>query len=485
MFNRISRIFSLSFLFSFVFLFYAEAKIDERLVIKYDDAGFPISIHVPEDLHNPDLYSFSDIATLSEITVDANNPNFASKDGVLYSKDMKIMYRYPLAKTDTEFVIPDSVEEIRSGFYSPYLEKLILGENVNTLCNQLCYNNYPSKFMQYIVDDKNLNYTAVGGVLYSKDMKTLISYPSGKIKRKFTVPFGVETIKSWAFQCSNLVEVNLPETLKTIENSSFNFSYFLEELLLPDGLINFDGSFQRCSNLRKLTIPKTVEDAGYLYSDYIANIVFLSEHLPQGDYCSAKIYHQTNLKHDDYCLCNIDKIDTWAEKEFRFANVLKLITERTSYGYKSVITRSEFAELVVNMVEKFLGRELKQQENSFEDTYNIAAEKAYTAGIVDGVGNNCFSPGQLVTREQIAAMLCRAITYIETETGKDIIQLSETIPDVYADKADVSDWAVSSVATLNAADIMKGTSDNTLSPKNNTTVQEAILLVYRIYTLCV
>ena len=53
----------------------------------------------------------------------------------------------------------------------------------------------------------------------------------------------------------------------------------------------------------------------------------------------------------------------------------------------------------------------------------------------------------------------------------------------FSDKNDVSDWAAESVAVLAENGIMKGTSDTTLSPLSNTTIQEAILLDLRIYKL--
>ena len=55
--------------------------------------------------------AFSDCTMLEEIVVDEMNPNYCSKDGVLYSKDMTRLIACPGAKKSIE--IPDSVTMIQ------------------------------------------------------------------------------------------------------------------------------------------------------------------------------------------------------------------------------------------------------------------------------------------------------------------------------------------------------------------------------------
>lgn len=53
-----------------------------------------------------------DCEALTGVHVDAGNTVYASKDGVLYNKDMTKLFFYPMGKADETFVIPDSVTEI-------------------------------------------------------------------------------------------------------------------------------------------------------------------------------------------------------------------------------------------------------------------------------------------------------------------------------------------------------------------------------------
>ena len=50
--------------------------------------------------------------SFSEFNVYSTNPKFTAKDGVLYSKDLKILLAYPIAKEGNNFDIPSYVKEI-------------------------------------------------------------------------------------------------------------------------------------------------------------------------------------------------------------------------------------------------------------------------------------------------------------------------------------------------------------------------------------
>ena len=51
-------------------------------------------------------------AKLTSITVDEGNPNFASVEGIMYTKDMTTLLTYPARKDITSFKIPDSVTKV-------------------------------------------------------------------------------------------------------------------------------------------------------------------------------------------------------------------------------------------------------------------------------------------------------------------------------------------------------------------------------------
>lgn len=125
------------------------------------------------------------------------------------------------------------------------------------------------------VSEENENYCSVDGVLFTKDMKTLVAYPnankavysgSGALeqKAKYQVPDGVEVISKCAFyKCYGLEEVTLPDTIKAIDERAFHKCENMKKINFPEGLktIGFD-AFIGCLGLEEVTLPSTIEEIG-------------------------------------------------------------------------------------------------------------------------------------------------------------------------------------------------------------------------------
>ena len=193
---------------------------------------------------------------------------------------------------------------------------------------------------------------------------------------------------------SPLLSVKLPDTLKRIGAGAFYGCNNLTEITLPEGLeVIEDSAFSGCEALKELIIPNTVTGIGYDISDGTA----VPEPHPEP---------------------NIDTPTGWVKGEVEQATALGLVTERTSAGYRSSITRLQMAELMTNMIEKITSTEIiPADSNTFSDTDDIAARKAYAAGIAHGRGEeSIFAPTAEATGEELAVMLCRAATYIEGHT---------------------------------------------------------------------
>ncbi len=177
----------------------------------------------------------------------------------------------------------------------------------------------------------------------------------------------------------------------------------------------------------------------------------------------------------------IEPASSWAQEGIDTAKEEGLLTPGTSLFFKNDITRYDFAGLVVNMVEKVLGKELEPSGKVFTDTEDIAILKAYKAGIVSGTSKTTFSPDDLITREQIATMLYNSIVCIEKNKGKEYTTKKADISGSYSDKNKVSSWAKTGMAVLVNNGIMSGTSTTTLSPQSNATIEQSIILIYKLY----
>ena len=173
----------------------------------------------------------------------------------------------------------------------------------------------------------------------------------------------------------------------------------------------------------------------------------------------------------------------WAKIEVEAALDAGIVPQLTgSPAYQDVVTREQFAELAIQMVETALGRDLPADPaGTFSDCTNPAVLKASRAGIVTGVGNGRFDPTTPTNREQIATMIYRSIACLERENKTDYVEKFEDLS-LYTDVGQISSWAVQSMGILAHNRIMLGTSDTLISPKASCTVEQAILLLYRVYS---
>lgn len=179
-----------------------------------------------------------------------------------------------------------------------------------------------------------------------------------------------------------------------------------------------------------------------------------------------------------------EAVSSWAKAEIDAARAAGLITEHTGEYITRATTRFQFAELIVNLTEKVTGETITPAPiGTFTDCDELAVRKAYAAGIVNGMTADTFAPDATTNREQIATMIYRAICYIEEKAGPAIVPNSADLTG-FTDKDTVSSWALEGVGRLAANNIMRGDSATTLSPKKSCTVEQSILLIYRVFTAC-
>lgn len=170
------------------------------------------SVTLPASLTTLEASSFFLCDALSAIAVAPGSQTFASQEGVLFSKDMTTMILYPPAKSSTAYVIPDSVTTLQDGIDSDALTTVTLGASLTDLGGGIS----GSRLSTIIVSSGNTAYTVQNGVLFSKDMTTLICYPRGKTGDTYTVPDTVTALADHALYYTPLKTVILPAGLDSI-----------------------------------------------------------------------------------------------------------------------------------------------------------------------------------------------------------------------------------------------------------------------------
>ncbi len=177
-----------------------------------------------------------------------------------------------------------------------------------------------------------------------------------------------------------------------------------------------------------------------------------------------------------------DVPSTWAQAEIDEARAKGRVNAEADRNYKSYIGRRLFCALVVNLVETVLGQPVAVTiTNPFEDTNEIDVIKAYQLGIVKGVSATRFAPDEFITREQIAVMMMRGARKLDELKGSTYASAPDAAALTFADQSDISYWALEDVQIANSLGIMKGVGENRINPKGNTTIEQSILLINRLY----
>ena len=141
------------------------------------------------------------------------------------------------------------------------------------------------------------------------------------------------------------------------------------------------------------------------------------------------------------------------------------------------ITRAEFATMLV----KALGLNATGTTGQFKDVtisswcYNSVNDVVY-ADLACGMGDHLFSPNALVTREQMAVMIAKAL-------GSKAPAVNGTELDAFSDRSMVSSWAVTSMEEAAKAGIVSGMTPTTLAPLDNATRAEAAEMIYKLLNI--
>ena len=185
-----------------------------------------------------------------------------------------------------KIVIEDGVKNVGSGAFKDFknLTEVQLGntvEKIGTYAFRLCTAlseihisasvaeiqgdafNGCSAMETITVGQGNESYTALDGVLFTKDMKTLIYYPAQRSGASYTVPAGVTAIASVSFcDAAGLEEISMPSSLKSIGAYAFEGCGFYE-VDLPEGLETMEEFvFNRCMHLEEVSIPASLTKLG-------------------------------------------------------------------------------------------------------------------------------------------------------------------------------------------------------------------------------
>jgi len=249
----------------------------------------------------------------SAITVNDSNPNYKSQNGILFSKDMKLLIQATIGNTANGYVIPNTVETVGdyafsecSGFTGALRipdSVVSIGNNAFSGCSGFTGKNYNYESSVLIIPP---NVVSIGNNAFSgcsgftgdlvimegvKSIGEAAFMNCTGFAGTLTLPSTLESIGSSAFyHCEKLSgELKIPGSIKTIEKQTFESckgftsltigygitdinemafiqcSGFTGDLTIPGSVVNIKGSaFRYCSDFDgTLAIPSSANISGY------------------------------------------------------------------------------------------------------------------------------------------------------------------------------------------------------------------------------
>ena len=194
----------------------------------YEDAFYDCSlitsVTIPDSVVSVDSSTFYNCKSLQSINVSSDNDIYKSVDGLLLSKDGKVLIACPRGRK--RVVIPDSVTSI--------------GDNAFYACDSLTSVTIPDSV------------TSIGYWAFAFSSLTSV-----------TMPDSVTSIGDWAFANSSLTSVTIPDSVTSIGEGAFAFSS-LTSVTIPDSVTNIgDFVFFWCESLTSVVVPKNIASNGH------------------------------------------------------------------------------------------------------------------------------------------------------------------------------------------------------------------------------
>lgn len=263
------------------------------------------AITIPSTVTNIGGGIFADCKKLSAIDMAEGNTAYVSVEGVLYNKAMTTLVQYPAGKDNDSYTIPESVTTVGDYAFcgNDYLTSLPLHDKLKVISDfafarvsgvptfdvpagtesigESAFHDCWS-LTDINVAKSNPNYTSVDGVLYDKEMNTLMQYPEGKTTPEYIAPKSLRNLGPYAFFGNKkLTTVDLPDGVASIGDFAFGWCQNLSSLTvrvadpatIELGLIPFfRGANAVDCTLRVPVGSKTKYENADLWKDFAPNI---------------------------------------------------------------------------------------------------------------------------------------------------------------------------------------------------------------------
>lgn len=232
------------------------------------------TFNIPSSVTYINSNAFQGCETLSEITVDAGNTNYASSNGCIFNKNLTDLIIVPKGITG-EYNIPNSVTSIgQSAFRDCYSLTTInipnsvtsIGQSAFSGCSSLASINIPSSVTS-IGESAFSDCSSLESINIPNSITAIRYWTFGGCSSLNSVilPNSITEIESYAFYaCSSLVSIDIPNSVNSIQYSTFSYCMSLTSINIPNSVTSISSfAFEKCYSLESITIPNSVTKIDY------------------------------------------------------------------------------------------------------------------------------------------------------------------------------------------------------------------------------
>ncbi|MDE6060288.1 MAG: leucine-rich repeat domain-containing protein, partial [Clostridia bacterium] len=187
---------------------------------------------------------FGGCTSLTEVIVDEDNTHFMSDNGVLFDKEQKVILFYPSNKTNTEYVLPETVTTISDGVFSGNrnLESITIGKNVSLIGAGAFKDCEELKEVIFVEGEGGAATLEIGANAFdgcdSYSFTTLVlparttkvgayAFANMEYLQNVTLNEGLEEISDYMFyDYSKLSSIEIPASVKRIGEGAFSTSSY-------------------------------------------------------------------------------------------------------------------------------------------------------------------------------------------------------------------------------------------------------------------
>lgn len=226
------------------------------------------SVSIPASVSSI-LSTFQYCRSLATITVDPANPNYSSREGMLYNKDFIELIRVPGGKTGR--VVVEEGTSFTGAFSAAYsVEEVVLPDSTTAItdymfneCEELRDFALPAAVTS-IGQFAFRNCNSLEEMIIPNNVQTIGRYAFASCRSLIRVrlPTHLTVIGDWFRSCESLTEINMPPGLVRIEDDAFSNATSLSDVVIPETVEHIGVRAFFITNLRTIRIPAAVQTIG-------------------------------------------------------------------------------------------------------------------------------------------------------------------------------------------------------------------------------